>query len=63
MELQLFEISILTETYRSKVFLFFSSLEMPAVISRFVLSRPRGQPISTTFCGMTPLQSALELEI
>jgi hypothetical protein len=63
MELQLLEVLILTETSRSKVFLFFSSLEMQAVTSRFDLSPRREPRISTMFYAMTRLQLPLELEI
>jgi hypothetical protein len=63
MELHLLEVLILTEISRSKVSLFFSSLEMRVVTSRFDLSPRRGPRISTMFCGMTRLQLLLELEI
>jgi hypothetical protein len=63
MELQLLGPAILTESARSKEFLFFLSRGMLAVTSRFGLSPPKGQPIFTMFCGMTQLRSAPELEI
>ncbi len=63
MEMQSLEVAILTESFRSKAFLFFSSLGMPAVTSRFDLLPPKGQLIFMTSCGTTLLQSAPELEI
>jgi hypothetical protein len=54
---------ILTETSRSKVFLFSSSLGMRAVTSRFDLLLPRVRRIFTMCCGITRLQLLLELEI
>jgi len=63
MELHMLHLLMLIGNYRSKVYPFFSSLEMRAVTSRFDLSLLKGRPISTMFCGTTRLQLPLELEI